>query len=64
MISADQMVRYSLDPEHEVLCFVSERPPGDEEQELCYDPQKALTLALTDWLQEFLSADQPGGSSR
>uniref|UniRef100_A0A3Q3WMD2 GH84 domain-containing protein n=1 Tax=Mola mola TaxID=94237 RepID=A0A3Q3WMD2_MOLML len=25
-----------------------------------YSPQKALTLALTDWLQEFLSADHPG----
>ncbi|KAM3622768.1 uncharacterized protein V6R79_002877 [Siganus canaliculatus] len=33
---------------------------GDEEQDPCYSPQKALTLALTDWLQEFLSADQPG----
>ncbi|XP_034544839.1 protein O-GlcNAcase [Notolabrus celidotus] len=34
---------------------------GDEEQDLCYSPQKALTLALTDWLQEFLNTDQPGG---
>ncbi|XP_026159867.1 protein O-GlcNAcase isoform X1 [Mastacembelus armatus] len=34
---------------------------GDEEQDPCYSPQKALTLALTDWLQEFLSTDQPGG---
>ncbi|XP_073328701.1 protein O-GlcNAcase [Pagrus major] len=33
---------------------------GDEEQDPCYSPQKALTLALTDWLQEFMSADQPG----
>ncbi|XP_049900182.1 protein O-GlcNAcase isoform X2 [Epinephelus moara] len=34
---------------------------GDEEQDPFYSPQKALTLALTDWLQEFLSTDQPGG---
>lgn len=34
---------------------------GDEEQDLFYSPQKALTLALTDWLQEFLNTDQPGG---
>ncbi|XP_045546857.1 protein O-GlcNAcase isoform X2 [Salmo salar] len=27
----------------------------------CYSPKRALTLALTDWLQEFLSTDQPGG---
>lgn len=33
---------------------------GDEEQDPGYSPQKALTLALTDWLQEFLSPDQPG----
>ncbi|KAM9856853.1 protein O-GlcNAcase [Aulostomus maculatus] len=33
---------------------------GDEEQDPGYSPQKALTLALTDWLQEFLSADQLG----
>lgn len=33
----------------------------DEEQDPCYSPQKALTLALTDWLQEFLNTDQPGG---
>ncbi|KAG7281960.1 hypothetical protein CRUP_003018 [Coryphaenoides rupestris] len=26
-----------------------------------YSPQKALRLALTDWLQEFLNTDQPGG---
>ncbi|XP_070769952.1 protein O-GlcNAcase [Enoplosus armatus] len=32
---------------------------GDEEQDPCYSPQRALTLALTDWLQEFLSTDQP-----
>ncbi|XP_062243534.1 protein O-GlcNAcase isoform X1 [Platichthys flesus] len=33
----------------------------DVEQDPCYSPHKALTLALTDWLQEFLSTDQPGG---
>lgn len=33
---------------------------GDEEQDPCYSPQKALTLALTDWLQEFLITNQPG----
>ncbi|KAE8300891.1 Protein O-GlcNAcase [Larimichthys crocea] len=33
---------------------------GDEKQDPCYSPEKALTLALTDWLQEFLSADQNG----
>ncbi|XP_053711516.1 protein O-GlcNAcase-like isoform X2 [Synchiropus splendidus] len=32
---------------------------GDEEEDPCYSPQKALTLALTDWLQEFLLTDQP-----
>uniref|UniRef100_UPI003AABEF67 protein O-GlcNAcase n=1 Tax=Centroberyx gerrardi TaxID=166262 RepID=UPI003AABEF67 len=37
---------------------------SDEEQDLGYSPQKALTLALTDWLQEFLSTDQPGGACR
>uniref|UniRef100_A0A1A8QIN2 protein O-GlcNAcase n=3 Tax=Nothobranchius pienaari TaxID=704102 RepID=A0A1A8QIN2_9TELE len=37
---------------------------GEEETEPCYNPQKALTLALTDWLQEFMSTDQPGGSRR
>nr|XP_020451682.1 protein O-GlcNAcase-like isoform X2 [Monopterus albus] len=37
---------------------------GDEEQDPCYSPQKALILALTDWLQEFLSTDQTGGSRR
>ncbi|XP_077381486.1 protein O-GlcNAcase isoform X3 [Festucalex cinctus] len=31
---------------------------GDEEQDPCYSPHKALTLALTDWLEEFLSTDQ------
>lgn len=35
---------------------------GEEEQDPCYSPQKALTLALTDWLQEFLMADHPGGT--
>ncbi|XP_022611485.1 protein O-GlcNAcase-like isoform X2 [Seriola dumerili] len=33
---------------------------SDEEQDPCYSPQKALILALNDWLQEFLSTDQPG----
>ncbi|TMS23901.1 hypothetical protein E3U43_009207 [Larimichthys crocea] len=33
---------------------------GDEKQDPWYSPEKALTLALTDWLQEFLSADQNG----
>ncbi|XP_077427900.1 protein O-GlcNAcase isoform X1 [Vanacampus margaritifer] len=32
---------------------------GDEEQDPCYSPHKALMLALTDWLEEFLSTDQP-----
>ncbi|KAM3865431.1 protein O-GlcNAcase [Diretmus argenteus] len=35
---------------------------SDEEQDLSYCPHKALTFALTDWLQEFLSTDQPGGA--
>ncbi|XP_042174208.1 protein O-GlcNAcase [Oncorhynchus tshawytscha] len=38
---------------------------GDDDDEAgsdpCYSPKRALTLALTDWLQEFLSTDQPGG---
>ncbi|KAM9489999.1 protein O-GlcNAcase-like isoform 1-T1 [Salvelinus alpinus] len=38
---------------------------GDDDDEVgsdpCYSPKRALTLALTDWLQEFLSTDQPGG---
>uniref|UniRef100_A0A3B5M4N5 O-GlcNAcase like n=1 Tax=Xiphophorus couchianus TaxID=32473 RepID=A0A3B5M4N5_9TELE len=29
-----------------------------------YSPQGALALALSDWLQEFMSADQPGGACR
>ncbi|TDH15834.1 hypothetical protein EPR50_G00013680 [Perca flavescens] len=33
---------------------------SDEEHDPCYSPKKALTLALTDWLQEFLNTDQPG----
>ncbi|XP_068177052.1 protein O-GlcNAcase [Antennarius striatus] len=33
---------------------------GDEGQDPCYRPQKALTLALIDWLQEFQSTDGPG----
>uniref|UniRef100_A0A3B5AKR6 protein O-GlcNAcase n=1 Tax=Stegastes partitus TaxID=144197 RepID=A0A3B5AKR6_9TELE len=33
---------------------------GDEEQDPYYSPQKALMLALTDWLEEFMSTDQPG----
>ncbi|KAJ8001570.1 hypothetical protein DPEC_G00170850 [Dallia pectoralis] len=27
----------------------------------CYCPQRALTLALTDWLEVFLTPDKPGG---
>lgn len=34
---------------------------GEEDQDPCYNPQKALILALTEWLQEFLNTDQPGG---
>lgn len=34
---------------------------GEEEEDPCYSPQKALTRALTDWLQEFLIPDHPGG---
>lgn len=34
---------------------------GELEPESCYSPQKALTLALSDWLEEFQSADQPAG---
>lgn len=34
---------------------------GEEDEDPCYSPQKALSLALTDWLQEFLSPDHPGG---
>lgn len=37
---------------------------GDDDKagsDPCYSPKRALTLALTDWLQEFLSTDQPGG---
>lgn len=34
---------------------------GEEEEDPCYSPQKALTLALTDWLAEFLTPDHPGG---
>ncbi|XP_017272550.1 protein O-GlcNAcase isoform X2 [Kryptolebias marmoratus] len=37
---------------------------GDEETDPGYSPQKALTLALTDWLQEFMSTDQSGGPCR
>lgn len=40
---------------------ISISSPGEEEQDPCYSPQKALTLALTDWLQEFLNTNQPGG---
>uniref|UniRef100_A0A3B4ASR8 protein O-GlcNAcase n=1 Tax=Periophthalmus magnuspinnatus TaxID=409849 RepID=A0A3B4ASR8_9GOBI len=32
-----------------------------DDQDPCYSPQKALTVALTEWLQEFLNTDQPGG---
>ncbi|CAL9700665.1 unnamed protein product [Knipowitschia caucasica] len=34
---------------------------GEGDQDPCYSPQKALTLALTEWLEEFLNTDQPGG---
>ncbi|KAM9314699.1 protein O-GlcNAcase isoform 2-T2 [Pholidichthys leucotaenia] len=34
---------------------------GDEEDDPCYSPHKALTLALTEWLEEFMTTDQPGG---
>uniref|UniRef100_A0A1A7Y9D0 protein O-GlcNAcase n=1 Tax=Iconisemion striatum TaxID=60296 RepID=A0A1A7Y9D0_9TELE len=37
---------------------------AEEETDPCYSPQKALTLALSDWLQELTSTDQPGGSRR
>ncbi|XP_062311913.1 protein O-GlcNAcase [Osmerus eperlanus] len=37
---------------------MSEEGPG---QESSFCPQRALTLALTDWLQEFLTNDQAGG---
>ncbi|XP_038570076.1 protein O-GlcNAcase [Micropterus salmoides] len=37
---------------------------GDEEQDPCYSPQRALIMALTDWLQEFMSTDQPGARLR
>ncbi|XP_068607035.1 protein O-GlcNAcase [Brachionichthys hirsutus] len=33
---------------------------GDEARDTCYRPQDALSLALTDWLPEFLIADRPG----
>ncbi|CAL8269458.1 unnamed protein product [Gadus morhua 'NCC'] len=35
---------------------------GEEDQS--YSPQKALSLALTDWLQVFLNPDQPGGPQK
>ncbi|XP_068995830.1 protein O-GlcNAcase isoform X1 [Embiotoca jacksoni] len=41
-----------------------EMAAGVEEQDASYSPQRALTLALTDWLQEFMSTDQPGGPRR
>lgn len=34
---------------------------SEEDQDPCYNPHKALTLALTEWLQELLNTDQPGG---
>ncbi|XP_013869450.1 protein O-GlcNAcase [Austrofundulus limnaeus] len=34
---------------------------GDEETDPGYSPQKALTLALSDWLQELMSTDQQRG---
>ncbi|XP_053191832.1 protein O-GlcNAcase [Scomber japonicus] len=37
---------------------------GDEGQDPRYSPEKALHLALTDWLQEFMSTDQPGARSK
>ncbi|KAM6940409.1 protein O-GlcNAcase [Xenentodon cancila] len=37
---------------------------GDEDQDPCYSPHKALTLALSDWLQELMATDQPGGHCR
>ncbi|XP_034043229.1 protein O-GlcNAcase isoform X4 [Thalassophryne amazonica] len=37
---------------------------SDEDQDPLYSPEKALTLALTDWLQEFLSSDQPADPRR
>ncbi|XP_061625821.1 uncharacterized protein LOC133476450 isoform X3 [Phyllopteryx taeniolatus] len=37
---------------------------GDEEQDPGYSPHKALTLALTDWLEEFLCTDQPTACSK
>ncbi|KAM4594557.1 protein O-GlcNAcase [Fundulus diaphanus] len=37
---------------------------GRTDVELGYSPQEALTLALSDWLQEFMSTDQPGGACR
>ncbi|XP_076001459.1 protein O-GlcNAcase [Genypterus blacodes] len=37
---------------------------SEEEQDPGYSPQAALTQALTDWLQEFLNTDQPGGPAR
>ncbi|XP_037546165.1 protein O-GlcNAcase [Nematolebias whitei] len=37
---------------------------GEEESDPGYSPQKALTLALTDWLQEFMRPDQQRGPCR
>ncbi|XP_032418278.1 protein O-GlcNAcase [Xiphophorus hellerii] len=37
---------------------------GGSDVEMGYSPQGALALALSDWLQEFMSADQPGGACR
>ncbi|KAJ3614220.1 hypothetical protein NHX12_017794 [Muraenolepis orangiensis] len=34
---------------------------SDEDLDHGYSPQKALSLALTDWLQEFLNTDKLGG---
>uniref|UniRef100_A0AAZ3QFW1 protein O-GlcNAcase n=1 Tax=Oncorhynchus tshawytscha TaxID=74940 RepID=A0AAZ3QFW1_ONCTS len=48
------------------LNYVIAPAGGDDDDEAgsdpCYSPKRALTLALTDWLQEFLSTDQPGGT--
>ncbi|XP_061578578.1 protein O-GlcNAcase [Cololabis saira] len=37
---------------------------GDEAQDPGYSPHKALMLALSDWLQELMSTDHPGGQCR
>lgn len=37
---------------------------GTRDVEMGYSPRDALTLALTDWLQELMSTDQTGGACR